>query len=175
MYKKVDMLKFYDKVEYCCCYGDSAFDERSKIINQAIRLNHVLMDQYCICDDDNNEFINFYRKYRDWLVEKYINRQSFFTGKYIDCFSMKERKHWNIKEFKEIFVYGLEKELFFAQTFREFASKALQTEGTESLTTHKMYYGVLLILELVGIYYYDWETSNEKEIIDALLRKQGGR
>ena len=93
-----------------------------------------------------------------------------FGEVYKDCFSLKERKLWKIKDFRAVFIVNIQQILFFAQTFSVFAVKELESKNDEMLVAHKMLYGTLLMLRLIG-YSVDYEINNEVSIIDFLISK----
>lgn len=173
MGKMLDMYRYYDRVRICCCYATSISSEQSLMMDQAFTFNRVLDGQYRITDADRAEFFAFYRKYREWLIERFMNRNYYFEGKYIDCFSRKERKNWDIKSFEAIYQAMSKEDLFFAQTFEDFASKELEYKSDELITAHKMYLGSIKMLRVLGYTCFDWYIDNEKGIIDSLISKSG--
>jgi len=170
MEKMKDIVQYYDRVEYCCCIADSLTSERHKILDQVVCFNTILKGQYRIGSVDEDEFVDFYKKYKVWLAEKFVDRDCLFGERYKDCFSLKERKLWKINDFKAVFAVNLQQTLFFAQTFSVFALIDLKNKDDEMLVAHKMLYGALLMLRLIG-YSLDYEINNEINIIDCFLSK----
>ena len=182
MGKLKDMYLYYDRVRFCCCINSEQWysDDRNTILEQTIIINRLLEKPYHIGVNEEDAFVAFYRRYKAWISAKFIDEWYLFGERYTDCFLPKNRKSWNTYDFKSIFDVNTYSTLFFAQTFCVFANLQLklwesrfddpQPENNELLVAHKMYYGTLLMLKLIG-YRLDEDVKKEKSVLDALLAK----
>ena len=171
MGKMLDIYLYYDRVVDCCCYATSISSEQSLMISKANTFNCVLDEQYEITVAESAEFFAFYRKYRDWLIERFMNRHFYFEGLYRDPYSRKERKFWDIKSFEAIYHSMSKQALFFARTFADFAIEELEYKDCELITAHKMCLGSMEMLRLIGYDCFGPAIKKEKGIIDSLISK----
>ena len=163
MSKFQDMKEYYSLIKFACAYPDDTtlfLSNDTNILNQSHALMIGLPEEYGI--KDFSFFINIYKSYRDWLLEKYINPNYYFSNHYHRLNYYKSRNGFEkAKDFKEEFGGLAEHYIFLATTMSDYfedCSSALFLEQKDSgadmkafgEVAHKMYYGCLFLKDKIG-------------------------
>ena len=163
-----DKIKYYDIVRYCCCFRDSLTSEGQNILQKAVTFNKVLPGSFKITTVDSSDFIDFYRKYRIWLLEKYMDPNFSFSSVYLNLSDIRKRYRQDISAFESTYGAVSSDELFFAQTFNDFSGSFFEANSEKTLVAHKMRLGAVKMLLLSGHFNIEWAAEQEEGIIREL-------
>jgi hypothetical protein len=168
----IDKIKYYDIVRYCCCFRDRLSSEGQNIMEKAVTFNQVLSGPFRVTEEDRLDFVGFYREYRVWLLEKYMDPFFSFSSVYLVLSDIRKRYGRDPAAFKSVYGAVSNEELFFAQTFNDFSGSFLEGHSNSHLTAHKMRLGAVKMLLLAGFSNLDWAADQEEEIISKLQGSQ---
>ena len=151
MSKMMDMAKYYKVVKYYCCFKDHVSTERQNIIGQITYLNMVLPQEIQIRNGEEKDFIDFYKAYRTFLLEKYMDDQFLFSAHYKSYRKIKRNKQYTLAPFEEIYGGFSDYTLFFFQTLydfyhEQFYSNPYYIEGLNRRLLKRIYIGCLTAL-----------------------------
>ncbi len=165
--KKFDMARFYEKVNYCCSFPNNvSINDYGDVIEFAISFNQVLEDPFAFREDFQEEFIGYYRRYREWLLSCYFKPDFRFAKNYDNCFSWRKKKEWNTANFRNIYGAVAKQELFFAQSFHEFSKGDFYSRHNYHISQVecKMRLGALLMLKAIGYSWLEDEIRETKQL-----------
>ena len=141
-------------------------------MQKAVTFNQVLTGPFRVTRDDSLDFVGFYRDYRIWLLEKYMDPFFSFSSVYLDLSDIRKRYGRDPAAFKSVYGAVSNEELFFAQTFNDFSGSSLEGRSDSNLTAHKMRLGAVKMLLLAGFSNLDWVVEQEETIIRDLQDSQ---
>lgn len=174
--KVLDMCRYYRYVFASCCFAPFSCSEKSEIIDMMYRFNSVLDEPYQFTDDDSDAFIEIYKNYRLWLMEKYM-KNDFYFSKYKKSFSLSKKKGCQADTFFSVFGSSSRDFMFLAFTFAIFSEQTLESLGAFKATVvkdHKLFVlgkAYLSSLQMLCLAYpqkYNRYVNNAKDIVAAL-------
>lgn len=164
------MKSEYDLVEHCCCFApvnNLYSNEISEFVHKICILNELLKESpFLIFEDETTAFVEIYKKYRIWLLQRYMDKSFKVKYKYDDLFSISKKKYYNISAIEELYGGNARNNVFFAKSFCDFCKTSFDVQG-DTLVAYKMYLGAAKILKVIG--YDKWLADDlETKIINLL-------
>lgn len=183
MTKERELSKYYHRMRFCCCFLESqvipyasySIEEKVYLFNQVLDGKHQIPfeAQYSITIGEVKEFIEIYKRYRDWLIQKYLNPYFSFSSKFRRLRKPDKKLGYDPKPFKDLYgeEYGLV--YFLAESFNEYLKDKIEWKEYESIVLCKMQLGVKSMLHLARMNNYEQEIVYIKANIDHLKEGKG--
>lgn len=174
-----DRFRYYDRVRYCCAYPDITCNTpNNNIFDMAVVFNQVLDEPYMLTEGWGPDFIDYFKKYRDWLVSKYMDPHFRFSSKFPNLLSWKKRKYYNKKAFENKYGGGSKIDLFFAQTFYMFWNEDFEHRFSNDISPVEcqMVLGSISMMKLIDhkniLSNYDIEITEVKNLYKFAKKKE---